>query len=903
MHSALRKRYVHDLITDVALLTGAAFERFAYAVIDHVAPAGWKHRGTNPSGAPVRNVVDSVADGGRLVAEYSTEEGYFAGKMAKVKKDIRHAKTNHSNVGKLWLVSNRALQPSQVTSIEGLIAKHAASGLQITVLDSRQIAEHIVDNLLDEAFVEKIGAELAMLRRIQQEWAANHRVPTYPDYIARPDVESEIKTRLASERWVKVSGLSGLGKSAVCTAVARTTRDQYELVLWLDASALQRLEELSAVDILRNGEHQNILGLMCARPCLVVLDDLRFDADLDALVAAAHPGTRVLATTQFIERNTFRLADVPASLARQILERACATPCPDAVWTAVWTAVGGHPLLLAILNGVAATEGWDAVRDSCDVAVGLEDKAHARVCDRILERHSTALRRELLFVQWCSTATIDEAFWTHVLGPAARRTLAARHFLIASDPNIVRVHDLVFSSIGATQGDEALAADFREKVTTFVERTAREDRGALLHFALLHAHLLRRLLSTGPFRPALRFALALTRPLDVSPLGNPVDDAQRLSPGGSDNEFSVMAILETIEATYGATKRRVDSKSARGWLETALPAFAALESLSGLQDDTYRNVKHHRAKALSWLQRDGEAIPIFEAILATSPTFYEARLQLARALSRQPNHVASAWSHVSEILQAARASDSVAPTVVLGAFEALGAGALKAYLVESVTLHESLLLDALTWSITRRSDQAFHFLAVVGSELSYKAPATVKKIVDILPAQPFVPKDSKERFEWAQTLKFCAKALDVADARREDLLRDADHLYTTIELPTHFQSVQQSECLLLLGDPTGALRVLDRVQADERNEFWYQRHARALRAEGRPQDALASIDKALGLVASRFRAAMLHERFLIRQALAEPTARDDLKAAIACAEGQYRTELEEELRSIETPSS
>jgi hypothetical protein len=91
MHERLRTRHVTDIVRDVGLLSGASFERFGYRLIEHAQPASWAHPGTTVSGAPVGYAVDSVAEGGRLIAQYSARADYLGSDLSKLKGDIAHA--------------------------------------------------------------------------------------------------------------------------------------------------------------------------------------------------------------------------------------------------------------------------------------------------------------------------------------------------------------------------------------------------------------------------------------------------------------------------------------------------------------------------------------------------------------------------------------------------------------------------------------------------------------------------------------------------------------------------------------------------------------------------------------------------------------------------------------------
>src|SRR5262249_20779523 len=99
----------------------------------------------------------------------------------------------------------------------------------------------------------------------------SHWIPEYPTYVPRVDEEAKVEARLRVARVAVTTGMSGAGKSALGSALARRLQAEYEFTLWVDASEIVRVEQLGAVDVLRNGQHQNVLGLLRLRRCLLVL--------------------------------------------------------------------------------------------------------------------------------------------------------------------------------------------------------------------------------------------------------------------------------------------------------------------------------------------------------------------------------------------------------------------------------------------------------------------------------------------------------------------------------------------------------------------------------------------------------------------------------------------------------
>ena len=90
---------------------------------------------------------------------------------------------------------------------------------------------------------------------------------------------------------------------------------------------------------------------------------------------------------------------------------------------------------------------------------------------------------------------------------------------------------------------------------------------------------------------------------------------------------------------------------------------------------------------------------------------------------------------------------------------------------------------------------------------------------------------------------------------------------------------------------------------DRLESFWCQRKAQALRSLGKPELALAVINRALGLLDvkdAKFRPAFLRDRCIIRREMSDAGAARDLRAAIAdpLVDPKFRAQLEAELAAM-----
>lgn len=916
MDQAQRTRFLADIIRDLDTFAGN-FEQFGYRFIERYRPAPWTHRGTSVTGSPVGYTVDSFAAGGTLAVEYSAEKNYF-GDLTKLEKDVVHVFSKFPHAKQVWLLSSRVATGGELTAAISVVRNHpsvVAAGAQVEVLDSRSIADFILDNLADQSFIERIAGYLPFLSRIHNEWALSHQVPLIEGYVARPVEEKAVVTRMKTDRVVIVAGLSGVGKSALAAAVANQERGNFELVLWLNAAELTSVEQLRVVDAFGNGERENILGLLKSRRCMIVLDDTVSDDLPRRVLDASGPICCVLATSQVASRgqDVFTLDLVDVATARTILQRDL-PPCPPEVFERIWDAVGGHPLLLNILHGVVREEGgdWQIAATLCADAHHLEDDARHRVCDRILNRHANALRKEFEFVAWCGTSIIDARLMAEVCGTAVARALKRRQFLAGEAPGTVHIHDLVFRSVQSVMPCPPLrAAEFAERLARLIERSLGDERRerlwlqrvARLHRPLLATQLRNEALSASA-RAAFQYAYCLARhaTTDVGLLGDPLADAARLTSAGFVAEIDVRAVIETIETLFSLTKQREGRVAAVARHAAYLLAFRDLARIPHLSPEMVRDIELHRAKALLWAGKKGEALSALRSLVATHPDYAAAHVQLGRLLLDEANgKTGPAMDAAVEAFNAVLAQAASTVTVTLAAFEFLRR-VDTARTVALLRLHESRLLADLREAAAAGLEQPFGVVAALSTVLWYHAPDLLESFFNALPSRAVAFDDDHALFAWAQVQKNVAKThleRDPHSERAADLLREARATYEQLERPSERELVQYAECLIVSGTPRDALAVLARTT--DRSPFWHHRSAQAHCALGNLAAARDAIDQALtGTYAPTFEATFLHERWLIRRKLGDSAAIEDLnRAVVVCQPGRYCDQLVYELASVE----
>jgi hypothetical protein len=902
MSEAFRQKVIRTLIDEIALLTGGRFEQFGYRMMEVIHPAQWVERGTTVEGAPRGYTVDNSAAGSALVAEMSSASDYFHGDpLDKPIHDLCHAIKLHPNAKRIWLLSSREAAAGETTKCADLATqfmKLHESVMDVEILDARKIAGHVFDNLDVERFVSGLTSYLPSIGRLADENAFSHRIPIYSGYQPRIDLEQVVIDQLSDDSCVVVSGISGIGKSALAARVAQMLQQDFDAVIWFDAHDLRNVAELSDVDVRRVGTRYNIAGQLRRHKCLLILDDTLLSQNHVAEMECGE--SKVILTCQTTsDPHPVTVRDLDYASARSLLEAGVSIPCPDDLFRRVYANVGGYPLLLAALNRLAQDEGWEAVDDCCEEAVVvMEDERHNKVCQRILIRHREALAVELEFIKWCGESRFDSELSAICVSTRAVNNLQKRGFLAATVFGESRVHDVVYRSIYAIIDVSAqCSAEFRDKLDNFIRTECENEKSALRRIVNRHALLFKRLVRLDP-RPSFVYAVALARTADtpLNLFGDLVATARSIAAYDywRGREIEIRAVIEAVEALYTITSANRGSEIARTSLQENITALELLCASPVAIGELLRDLKHHYAKMLVRLGKISEAESEFRAILSEHPTFAAGRLQLARTLERTQRKQDALDECKNIIIQHEVALTRVSAPVLLEALRLVATLGTP----DDLRPYETLIMSSLAEAHEFDRALASRLIASVAQKTWFTLPQLVSRMFDSIEWHDVVPVSDSERFDWAQAHKIAAKVTDVGNLRRREFLIAADEAYKSIVGANHYHIVQHSEALILLEEFDEANKLLDRVDSSQRQPYWWQRKAQALLGLKSADAALEAINHGLhDLGDQKYKPAFLHVRYQIRKYLSDPEAQEDLKDAIALlpSDDKYRKALESEL--------
>lgn len=867
---------------------GPEFERFASLFLDALLQVPMTHAGTNLLGYPVAGVVDSVSDDEVVAAEYSDRADYFDGDMQKAKDDLVKALRAKPKAKDVFLLSGTKRRPQKADAfVTEATAWPELLGKTLHLWGNEEIAAKIIDELMvSDRVLRQLSHYLPDLQRLWEEEAASGLAPRpEPSSLPRADVDGELSRRLALAPVVTIAGMAGLGKSHAAAAFAEKHADDYDLIVWLEAGAIKRIEDLKSLPLIRAGETRNVTALLKTRACLLVIDDADPSLASDQLAMLCGPKTHVLLTQRQHSTGAYEPPLLGKSDARAILDRA-GVPCPDDIFDAIWSAVDGHPLSLNLLRATVQQNGatWAEIAIDCRAVGELPDDRGQRLADRMLARLRPILQRELSVFQWAGLTAICHDFLVEVLAPVGVRKLRDAGLTATDRPSAVRLHDVVFASMqGAVWCAPARSAELDDRLEAFLTMTANELG---LRFWAVGRTLqlkLEALVSTGDRRTAFVYALlSVWEPAEVRRdlVGAPLDDAKALV-GRKRDSLAVITVIEAIEQLFLLDKDEGD-QVAKQRLEGRMQAFDVLADLADLTDLECAQIQHHKGKALKRLGRAAEAAVQFETVLAGPSPMNEARLQLIDLYRGASEKAAETVALVDKIFDELAGGGAVTYSVLLGVIERLPAGR-GSWRNEVIDKHATTIERTIVAAANLGVGQAFRAFAPLGRFLSGENPAFFEAIFRQLPEPGVESFDSdNDRFAWAEIYAEAAKLPDVDQA---GLRSKALTLYEGLAKPGSFHRQRHAELLIEMGNGAQGEAML-RAQEQLATSEWLQRlMARARLEQGDAQDALVWINRALArLRAEHFRSEFLELRYDIRTTLGEIDAHADLLAARAASQ-------------------
>lgn len=880
MNPQTRSLLIQRVIDSLAIMApGSIFERFGVVLVERLHDVRLLQRGSSVGGSPVGGALDAVSEDGRIVVEASIVKGYFSGAMTKPWGDLDHTLTLAPLAQDIYLLSSQRAETGVIeTIVNTALQQDRMAGRRLHLMDSRSIAEVIIDTLMlrDDA-IDDLAQHLPVLADIRDDHPASLRAPPVSAlYVRNEAVDAELDRRLKKDACVEIAGIGGIGKSQAAAACLRRNEHRFEYRFWISGRDIDSVERLSSVPVRRGGAERNVSALLRRNCTFLVVDDANPSLAVEQLAALCGPNSRILITRQNPSPGAFAMPTMEELQARELLIKGLNTQPSKKAFQTIWRAVGGHPLSLVMLNA-AAREGasWIELAEDCANVAKLPADG-ARLADRVIGRLKPALEEELCLFQWAGQSHCDRAFFKYVVGPLRLRAFE-RHGLTAPESEAsIRIHDIIFTALKSLNWlTDEKAREINSRLEAFILQQIRGD-GHDLH--LIASQLRGKIASnvaSGDHRPAFFYALAMTwmgNAIPVHLLPNPLAEAQRLkSQSAADNDVAILVVLESIEATGRWRRQASGNAAAIEWLWTVVPAYDDLAAMADLSARQTAEIKHHRAKTLRMLRKHAEAERLFEEVVASYP-LNDAKLQLVRSFSREPQGYEKAKQYASEIIAAKLDGGSVSPSLTMALGDALN-GARQTWAGDLIKQHEELFLSEALYSAAIGIPQGYHSVASFVRALVWHAPERVESVLVRLPEPtPWMLNDDQSRGGYAEIMLLASSVGD-----ESVYLNRALEAYETLKAPDHYQKRKWGETLDKLGRYAEAEAILQTIE-DKSGRIWLAHNLSQVKLKlGKPEEALDLVNESVAGatgVNKKYRSSFLLQRVKVKIALHQDPADD-----------------------------
>lgn len=887
MNPQTRSLLIERVIDSLAILApGSVFEQFSVVLVEKMRDIKLVPRGLNVAGSPVGGVLDAVSEDGLIVVEASINKSYFTGSKEKAWGDIEHTLKLAPHVRDIYLLSSQLAQTGVIEDlVNNALKQNRMVGRKLHLMDSRSIAETIVDTLMlrDDA-IDDLSQYLHVLAEIRDEHPASLLAPPLDQrYVSNAAVDAELDRRLQTAACVEICGIGGIGKSLAAAACMRRNQEKFHYNFWVSGRDIHSVEHLSSVPVRRGGAERNVTAFLKRDPTLLIIDDAAASLDIEQLSALCGPCSKIVVTRQVASLTAFAMPTMDVDQARALLNRDVAVPLAEEEFQEIWSAIGGHPQSLALLNTAARQgESWRELAEDC-VNVAKWPLHDTTLAERILGRLRSVLEDGLCVFQWAGHSHCDREFFKCVLGTMRLRSFEWHGLTAPESAASIRVHDIVFKSILSLNWlSPQKSQEIDAALEKFILQQIRDNGYGL---QLIASQLRTKIISNvinGNRRPAFLYALAMVWtgsaiPIDLLP--DALEEASRLSSLGAEvNAVSILVVLESIEAKARYLRQTQSSSGLKNYLAQVLPAYDDLAAMRGLTARQIAQIKHHRAKSLRSLGRLAEATALFEEVIANYP-LNDAKLQFMRSLSDGVDNWAISQKYASDIIADKLEGRDVSPSLLMALGDTLN-GARKTWAGELMQKHEELFLSQALYSAAVGVPQGYHSVASFVRALIWHAPDRVAGVLNRLPKpSPWMLDDDQCRGGYAEIMLLAA-GID-ADSKVAYLSRALD-AFEALKAPDSYNKRKWGETLHLLGRNREAEVILETIE-DSGGRLWLAHSLSQVKLELSKHEpkklnaALALAEEAVaGAVGKnhKYRSSFLLQLAKVKIALAEDPSAD-----------------------------
>ena len=845
---------------EIENLGSSQFERLCYILVTAISGMELIHRGTDSRGQPRRSTADSYSFDGKVVGEYSVDQKYFCD-LEKPQRDIEHALKVHPQAEKIYLLASARMRPSEGKSIAALCDKlQKAHSIKIFWYDGEEIAKYVLKELLPKTvIVEKLVEFLPSLHEIYSSAPNTAILATLPsNYQIDPAVLKTAYKLLIDKNILFLTGISGIGKSALASKLARMLVDheQLDAVYSIDsAMQIKSHRDLYAACCELGGQKINLLGTLETRRSLVILDDLRHDIDeiLRLLQQRIVDSSYVIITSQCLSDYAgqagvqFKVPfleseDLIGSIINWRLPKD--KRCSQARIRLISRKVKGYPLVLNCIRTSILYENLDdgELESFLEDIAEVEVEGEKKLMFRLLSRHIDAIERELLAIQWLKSQYISEPLLRKIVTKAGISSLRKRS-LIQNAAGVIKIHDIIYRCIRELPMNEGPQKTYSQCCQRFYQFFKMErDKKSAEYFKALHIHegkIAEMALECQEPGEEWYFYIHSLSNDNAGPLPSFMGEQLSAWPGGMPDKYVAYTILEYID--YKLRQMDYKDPARQDYIRSRIIMLQdALSQIPFPQNDIYRSIVHHIGKLLIAANDQENAMRNFTRILESRQESHETRLQVARIYNRT-NLPELAIREYRKLLDTYLDGQHISMSVVLAAYEEIYSMKTEKDVKKYYLLDQFLMFQRAVSSMAVESfDQPYKVLAKIIKFYTYDYPEKAIQLIHGIPIPSTETLRQNSCFAVAQMYKEMGKAIMWAENDKIRGLEQDQRYFMAAEvfycamppevIKKEFQNTQRAENLLLLGRLQEAEDVLQQMDKKKSldSSFWNYRMGQSL---------------------------------------------------------------------------
>lgn len=863
----LKRAFINSIVQDLITLNGTEFEYFCLPIFEKLVGEVATHKGSNLYAKPISRTVDFSTDNFNIVGQCGTDEGYFDSfasdfdEILKLKientkpiKDINSALKNSSQCQEIYLFANQEAKAGRLDKVDKLI-RHLALGRQVKVYDSEKIAEIVSDNVGDQRFVVNLLTYLPRASALYSAISKANELPVLPaEYISRQP-EEDIIDLVQGSKTTALYGLSGIGKSKLALSVSHRLKNNFDSVVWIDASVAEAFD-FGSVKV--SGYDKNLnLAYICEKfSVLVILDNISGDAgELEnKFKAFASEGSRLLITS--IERvldksRSYQVSEMSDAESRELIKSLI--DLNDSFVERIISQVGGHPLCLGLVCQIIKEEEFDPeeVEEFLGEIEQIPDEIVAgrsqTISDLVIGKYLEKFKTELSLIVLLNAEMVSNFVFNKLLGSKALRNLEKTALVVRSSPNYSTIHSIVLLSVKKTVANSQEVDKLTVKIGELLLEQNEFKNSGYYSFCVLHKQVLESLYHSPlneRHKKAILYAIVQVTD-NLVHKGELVREIDSFDLSGNSLE-DLLLLIESMELKLISIDRPTSPEDYHVEARRSIERLGSIEK--SLQEGTPSMllVRHHIAKLEYWDGNAERAKLLFENLLKDYPGSEQCILQLARIADNSKN-LAEVERYVSMVLDSSASEASY--SIILSFYDLMANSKYKNLRAKYIEARLEKFLSDISINLRSSFDHPYRILSRLSSYLGFELPDAFKELSEALPPPDNIDTNQKLMMAYADIQAalyrlFKYKKFEGREAKLDYASGLAKHYYShALRDGNDYTRVKVAKFYIEIGDFDEAGRLLDEVENCD--AFFHQARAKQLRGQKNFTLAINQIDLAI----------------------------------------------------------